>query len=309
MKILVLGGSGFVGRHVIHKMAQLDWQVTLPTRRAVNARHLQMLPRVQIVECNVHDEATLQKLLPGHDAVINLVAILHGDKSAFNKSHVELPEKLARACLASGVKRLVHVSALGVDDLDPMRAPSNYLRSKGRGEAVLLDAAKQGLQLTLLRPSVIFGADDKFLNLFASLQRLAPFVPLAGAEARFQPVWVDNVAQAVVNCLKIPATIGMTYELCGPQVFSLRQLVQLSARLSGINHGRGRPVIGLPTALGYVQALLMELLPGAPLMSRDNLESMMVDNVTSGKYPGLKALGIRAGSVTGIASGYLRPTN
>jgi uncharacterized protein YbjT (DUF2867 family) len=305
--ILVLGGSGFVGGHLIEKAARLPWHVTLATRRSNNARHLQMLPRVRVQECNVHDEVQLQSLMAGHDAVVNLVAILHGKAADFDRAHNELPKKIARACLASGVHRLIHVSALGADDAQPQHAPSLYLRSKGRGEAALHEAAKQGLQPTVLRPSVMFGEDDKFLNLFAKLQRIVPFVPLAGADALFQPVWVQDVAQAVLNCLNKPLTIGMTYELCGPEVLSLRQLVQLAARLSGINHGQGRPIIGLPIALGYLQALLMEMLPGQPLMSRDNLESMLVDNITSGKFPGLKALGIDPAAVTGIAASYLRP--
>lgn len=308
-KILVLGGSGFVGGHLVEKAARQNWQVTLATRRMLSARHLQMLPRVTLQECDVHDEASLQRLVDGHDAVVNLVAILHGNGAAFARNHLELPQKIARACLATGVRRLVHVSALGADFTQPQNAPSLYLRSKGRGEAALLEAARLGLKLTVLRPSVIFGQDDKFLNLFARLQRFVPFVPLACADARFQPVWVEDVAQAILNCLNNPLTIGMTYELCGPEVLSLRQLVQLAARLSGINHGQGRPVIGLPIALGYLQALLMELLPGQPLMSRDNLESMLVDNITSGKLPGLKALGVQAASVAGIASSYLRPTS
>lgn len=308
-RILILGGSGFVGRHLCEKLARLQWRATVPTRRASNAQHLQTLPLVNVVSADVHDETTLARLVAGHDAVVNLVAILHGNAAAFERTHVELPAKLARACLAAGVPRLVHVSAIGADDRHPEAAPSLYLRSKSRGEAVLKAEVADGLQLTVLRPSVIFGAEDHFLNLFARLQKLFPFMPLAGAQARFQPVWVEDVAQAVVQCLQQPATIGQTHELCGPSVYTLKQLVQLAGRAAGVNHGRGRPVIPLPMVLGRLQALLMELAPGQPLMSRDNLDSMRVANVASGRLPGLAALGITPAALTAIAPGYLGPND
>lgn len=304
-RVLLLGGTGFVGRHVCEKLARLLWPVTVVTRRSSHAQHLQPLSLITVLPGDVHDEATLRRLLPGHDAVVNLVAMLHGNAVAFERTHVELPAKLAKACMAAGVKRLVHVSAIGADDSNPEAAPSLYLRSKSRGEAVLKAAAANGLQLTVLRPSVIFGAEDRFLNLFARLQKLFLFIPLAGAQARFQPVWVEDVAQAVVQCLQQPATIGQTYELCGPSVYTLKQLVQLAGRAAGVNHGRGRPVIPLPMVLGRLQALLMELTPGQPLMSRDNLDSMRVANVASGRLPGLAALGITPAALTAIAPGYL----
>lgn len=306
-KVLVLGGTGFVGSHVCEKLARLNWHITLPTRRSANAQHLQHLPRLDVLPADVHDEASLTQLVAGHDAVVNLVAILHGDDAAFERAHVELPAKLARACLATGVKRVVHVSALGANGRHAQALPSMYLRSKSRGEAVLQAAALNGLQLTVLRPSVIFGAEDKFLNLFAKLQKVFPLMPLAGAQARFQPVWVEDVAQAVAQCLQNPASIGQTYEVCGPEVRTLKQLVQLAGRCSGIRSGKGRPVIPLPMALGRLQARLMELLPGQPLMSRDNLDSMRVDNVASGHLPGLNALCITPASLSAIVPSYLGP--
>ena len=297
-KILVLGGTGFVGQHVCEKLVSLQCHVTLPTRRTHNAKQLQMLPLLTVLQGDVHDEATLAQLVAGHDAVVNLVAILHGDEAAFNRSHVELPQKLARACVQAGVKRLVHVSALGA----ALDAPSMYQRSKARGEQALQAAP---LDLTLLRPSVMFGAQDKFLNVFAALQRVFPFVPLAGAATRFQPVWVEDVASAITHCLHHTDTIGKTFDLCGPQVFTLKELVQVAAQMSGINQGRGRPVFGLPLALGKLQAALMSLAPGEPLMSRDNLDSMSVDNITDGKLPGLQALGITPASLLAIGPSFL----
>lgn len=304
-RVLLLGGAGFVGRHVCEKLVRERWAVTVLTRRAANASAVQHLPGLTVLEGDAHDEATLRRVLSGHDAVVNLVAILHGSETAFEQVHVALPQKLARACLATGVRRLVHVSALGAAPEVSGTAPSRYLRSKSRGETALLAAATQGLQLTVLRPSVIFGADDRFLNLFARLQRIFPFMPLAGANARFQPVWVEDVAQAIVRCLQDARTAGRTYELGGPGVLTLRELVQLAGRAAGVRRGRGRPVIGLPMALGRLQALMMELAPGEPLMSRDNLDSMRVDNVASGRLPGFEALGITPAAVTAVAPGYL----
>ena len=301
---LVLGGTGFVGSHVCEKLIRAGWTVTVPTRRRNNARGVMHLPGLTVQEQDVHDGAALARLAQGHDAVVNLVAILHGDQAAFNRVHVELPEKIAAACASAGVGQLVHISALGADAHKPGTRPSMYLRSKSLGEAVLLASCSQ-LALTILRPSVIFGAGDKFLNLFASLQKVAPFVPLAGAEARFQPVWVEDVASAVVHSLARQSPGVQTLEACGPEVFTLKQLVELSARLAGVNQGRGRPVIGLPQWAGALQARLMELKPGEPLMSRDNLASMELPNVATPGMPGLDALGIHAAALAPVARDYL----
>jgi NADH dehydrogenase len=297
-RILVLGGSGFVGRQVCEQLTRLGWHITVPTRRTLNATDIQSLPGLTVIEASVHSETDLVRLMPGHDAVVNLVAVLHGSEQHFENVHVQLPGKIARAMKKTGVQRLVHVSALGADP----QGPSMYQRSKARGETLLQGA---GLQLTVLRPSVIFGAEDKFLNLFADLQSVVPFIPLAGSGTRFQPVWVGDVARAVVTCLQKPDTIGQTYELCGPDVMSLGELVQRAGQWAGVNHGRGRPVIGLPMWMGWLQAAAMELAPGEPLMSRDNLASMQVDNVATGQHIGLAALGITAASAAGVAPTYL----
>ena len=282
--ILILGGSGFIGRHVCEAIERAGLYATVPTRR-LPARSVQMLPRVSVVRADVHDPAQLSALVRGHDAVINLVAVLHGTAQSFNHVHVQLPRLLAQSCADQGVRRLVHMSALGVD----VNGPSMYLRSKAQGDAVLQDRAlRHGLELTLLQPSVVFGADDRFINVFAQLQVLAPVVPLACAQALFQPVWVQDVASAVVRCLQDARTIGQGYEACGPEVFTLAELVQCAGRWAG----HPRPVLPLPYAAGWLQALLMELAPGPTLMSRDNLASMQVDNVASGRLDGLEALGI-----------------
>ena len=296
--ILVLGGTGFVGRHVCEKIQREGWRSTVPTRRALNAAAVQHLPRLTVIEADVHDEASLRRLLPGHDAVVNLVAILHGNEASFERAHVTLPATLARACHATGVRRLVHVSALGV----ALDGPSMYQRSKARGEEVLRAA---GLDLSILRPSVIFGAGDRFLNLFAQLQAVFPVVPLAGSTARFQPVWVEDVASAVIACLRdsgLPmSSVGQTFDCAGPEVLTLAQLVHIAGEFGS----RARPVLPLPRALGQLQARLMELMPGEPLMSRDNLAAMQVDNVASGQWPGLSSLGITPASVRAVAPTYL----
>lgn len=295
--VLVLGGTGFVGRHVCEHLNRLGIRVTVPTRHLEHAKAVQMLPMVTVVPADVHDDRALQCLLRGVDAVVNLVAILNGSAAQFERVHVALPQRLGEAMLAAGVRRLVHVSALGADPA----GPSRYLRSKGEGERALQALTSAGLALTLLRPSVIFGAEDRFLNLFARLQRSLPVVPLAGADARFQPVWVGDVAQAIVACLQRDDTIGRTFEAVGPEVWTLADLVRLAGRLSG----HPRPVLPLPRALAYFQALLMELLPGEPLLTTDNLRSLEVPNVASGTLPTLADLGLVPSAVEPVAARYL----
>jgi len=281
-----------VGRHVCEALNRLGVHVTVPTRR-LPAHSVQMLPMVTVVKADIHDAQQLAALVRGHDVVVNLVAILHGDRAAFERSHVILPRLLAQTCINQDVRRLVHVSALGAD----LHGPSMYQRSKAQGEAALQSGVVQGLELTVLRPSVIFGEDDAFINLFAKLQALAPVVPLAGAHTLFQPVWVQDVAKAIVHAVQHRDTIGQVFELVGPQVLSLKQLVEHAGTWSG----HPRWVFGLPPALAYAQALLMELMPGAPLMSRDNLASMQVNNVSSGDLPGLAQLGVpHATSLSGV---------
>lgn len=297
-RILVLGGSGFVGRHVCEHLVRAGCRVTVPTRHLSRASAVQTLPGLTVLQADVHNDAVLARLLAGHDAVVNLIAVLHGDAARFEAVHVQLPQRIASAMQAAGVQRLVQVSALGAD----AQGPSIYQRSKARGEAVLQAA---GLELTVLRPSVIFGAEDRFLNLFADLQKIAPLMPLAGSGTRFQPVWVKDVAQAIVRCLQDRRTIGQTYEICGPEVFTLAELVRHAGQWAGVNGGRGRHVVPLPRWMGWLQALAMEMLPGEPLMSRDNLASMKVDNVASGQLPGLPALGIAPAAASGVAPTYL----
>ncbi|HJV60657.1 MAG TPA: complex I NDUFA9 subunit family protein [Albitalea sp.] len=283
--ILVLGGSGFLGRSVCEKLVErmggADERLVVATRHLNRSGDLLTLPTLELEQCNVHDDADLRRVVHGRDVVINLVGILHGSEAEFQRVHVELPRRLAQVCAAAGVQRLLHVSALGAD----AQAPSRYLRSKAAGEAAL---RHPGVASTVFRPSVMFGAGDHFINRFASLQRVLPVVPLACAQARFQPVWVEDVAHAIANSLDSLDAIGETFECTGPTVYTLRELVHLAGRWSG----HERPVVALPGALARAQALLLEAMPGQPLMSRDNLDSMKVPNVATGKHPGIERFGI-----------------
>lgn len=297
-KILILGGTGFVGRSLCEKLTEHfgDVRLVVPSRKPQRARHLMTLPTIQLVAADVHDERQLMPLLQDCDAVINLVAILHGSAAEFERTHATLPKRLGQACASTGVRRVLHVSALGAAG----NAPSNYLRSKSAGELALRAA---GLDLTVLRPSVMFGEYDRFLNVFAQLQSVFPVIPLAGADARFQPVWVEDVAQALVVCLSNPLSTLRTFECTGPKVYTLRELVQLAGRWSG----HERPVFGLPDAVGRMQARMMGLMPGEPLMSVDNIDSMRVPNVASGSLPGLEELEITAAALDAIGPDYLSP--
>lgn len=297
-QLLILGGSGFVGRslcaQLVAREGAADGEIVVPTQHLGRARALNTLPGVTLVAADVHDDAQLRALLPGCDAVVNLVGILHGSEREFEHVHVELPRRLAAACQAAGVRRVVHVSALGA----AADAPSRYLRSKAAGEAALQTA---GLDLTLLRPSVMFGEADHFLNLFARLQAGFPLMPLASAHAKFQPVWVEDVAAALMACLDSPQTVGLTIECTGPRVYELHELVKMAGHWSG----HPRPVFSLPDGLARVQAALLGLLPGEPLVSADNLDSMKVPNVATGRLPGLQSLGITPTALEAVAPAYL----
>jgi NADH dehydrogenase len=303
-RIAVLGGSGFLGRALCERLVRAgngggSVAIVVPTRRAAHASRVQSLPGVDVRELDVHDDKALLRALAGCDAVVNLVATLHGSVEEFEHVHVQLPQRIVRLSHALGLRRVVHVSALGVGGATE---PSNYLRSKAQGEAAW-KASRQ--DVTILRPSVMFGTDDKLLNPFARLQALAPLMPLAASDATFQPVWVEDVAEAMVRCLQRRETIGQTIECTGPEVMTLAEIVRAAGRWSG----HARPVLPLPMALGKLQAMLLELLPGPPLMSRDNLNSTKVPNVAIGTLPGLESLGITPTALGAIAPGYLGRTD
>lgn len=292
--IVVLGGSGFVGRHLVARLVTEGQRVVVPTRSRERARHLILLPTVDVVEADVHDPSVLAALVRGAAAAINLVGILNESRPGdFGRVHVELPRRLIAACRGAGVPRLLHMSALNADP----QGPSNYLRSKGDAEALV---AASGLQWTIFQPSIIVGREDSFLNLFAKLQRLLPVIALASSGARFQPVGVDDVAAAYVHALGDDATHGQGYPLCGPNVYTLRQLVAYVGELTGFN----RPIVALGPGLAKLQASVLERLPGK-LMSRDNLASMQRDSVCDCAFPPL--LGGPPAALEAIASEYIMP--
>lgn len=293
-RVLVVGGSGFVGRYVVAQLSAAGQFVVVLTRRRSRARHLLLLPTVQVVEGDPHDDATIARHMRGMTALVNLAGVLHErGRNTFERVHIELPRRLAAACRNAGVARILHMSALraGAD------APSRYLRSKAEGEAAV---AASGVAWTIFRPSVMFGREDTFLNLFATLARWSPVLPLAAANARFQPVYVADVAACFVRALGDNETIRRGYDLCGPTVYTLAELVRYVCELSD----RRRPIVALGPVLSSVQARVMEWLPSPP-MTRDNLASMQVDNVCEAGFPA--RFGVVPAALEAIAPAYIAP--
>jgi NADH dehydrogenase len=292
--ILVVGGSGFVGRYVVHRLVNAGYRVVVPTRRRDNARHLFLLPTVQVVEADVGDAATLDRLVAGSAAVVNLVGILNeGGAETFARAHVDVPANIIAACRSAGVRRFLQMSALNADPA----GPSRYQRSKGEAEAAIVAS---GLDWTIFQPSVIFGREDSFLNLFAKLVRVLPVMAIGGADVRFQPVFVGDVADCFVRALTEDATIGQKYPLCGPRAYTLRELVRYVGEISG----HERPVVALGPALARLQAGALEMLPGK-LMSRDNLASMERDSVCDCPFPAI--FGVTPTALEAVAPTYLSP--
>ncbi|MEO8145769.1 MAG: complex I NDUFA9 subunit family protein [Betaproteobacteria bacterium] len=302
--ILVVGGAGFVGRHLVAALAARGARLTVPTRRRESAKHLILLPTVDVVEVERLDARVLAGLAAGRDAVVNLAGVLHSPRAlpgeegpnhygpAFAQAHVELAQAVIGACRAAGVKRLMHMSALGADPA----APSEYLRSKGIGEQSVL--AADDLEVTVFRPSVIFGPEDRFLNLFARLAALFPVLALGSPDARFQPVYVGDVVRAFLAALDSSDAAGKCYDLCGPKEYTLHELIKLVCAITG----RRRLVIGLPDGLSYLQAWAMELLP-VQLLTRDNYQSMKVPSVCDCAFP----FGIQPALVETVAPSWLAP--
>ena len=274
--ILLIGGNGFVGRVIAAQLQLAGYSVLIPTSHLGAARELRMLPKVHVEEADIHEFDQLQGLcerIKPNGAVINLVGVLH-DKPAkpygkvFKAAHVELPKNIMTAMQLHGLKRYLHMSALGADS----QGPSMYQRSKGDGEAAVKASS---LDWTIFRPSVIFGNQDQFINLFSKLTKLFPAMPLANYQAKFQPVSVDDVASAFVKSLSMPQTIHQTYDLVGPTVYTMKEIVEFSARKAKTSCA----IIPVPAFVGYLQALAFEFLPGPTLMSRDNIASMQLPNI------------------------------
>ena len=289
-----------MGRRICHALAARGYRARVATRDRERAKEqLILLPTVDVTVADIHDPSQLAFVLRGAEAVINLVGVLHESRgpASFQGAHVELARKVVAACKAAGISRLLHMSALGADPA----GPSRYQRTKGEAEAVV---RASGLAWTIFRPSVIFGRGDGFLNVFAKLLRMAPVVPLGCPDTRFQPVYVEDVATAFVHGLEDLGSVGKSYDLCGPRVYRLRELVEYVGEVTG----RRRRIIGLPDGLSYLQALTMELPPLKQilrsldmLMTRDNYYSMKVDNVSAGDFP----FGMTPTALEAVAPGYL----
>lgn len=298
--VCVLGGTGFVGTELVARLAHLGHRVRVLTRSAFRAQHLTVLPTVDVVEANPHDPAALAQHFTGADVAVNLIGILNerGRSGAgFRAAHSELARKVVEAARSRRVRRLLHMSALGADAAS---GPSHYLRTKGEAEQHVRAAAPD-VDFTIFRPSVIFGAGDSLTNRFARLLRLTGgFLPLAKPQARFSPVWVQDVAEAFVRALHGGTAGGQTYELCGPEVYTLEALVRTTARIAGLPCH----LLPLPDALARAQAFVMDFVPGKPL-STDNLRSLSIDAVC--RDDGCAQLGIRPQALSAVAPGYLGP--
>jgi len=292
--VVVVGGSGFVGRHLVPRLVEAGWRVSVVTRRRDRARHLFLLPTVDVVEADAADVAALAGIAAGAGALVNLTGILNETTGAsFARAHVEITRNCIAACRSAGVPRLLQMSGLNAD----LAGSSRYLRSKGEAEALV---AASGLAWTIFQPSVIFGPEDSFLNLFAKLARTLPVMALGSPNARFQPVWVGDVAACFVGALGNGATVGRRYPLCGPRVYTLQELVRYVGEVAATP----RPILTLGPALSRWQAFALEHLPGR-LMSRDNLASMERDSVCDCPFP--PVFGIAPAPLEAVAPAYLAP--
>ena len=323
--ICILGGSGFVGRHLCARLIADGHRVTVITRHRARHRALLVLPGLRVIDGDVYSRAFLQSVFEGQgfpgpaerlnavarhagspsraDTVINLVGILNerGHRGrGFARAHAELPAILVDACEATGITRLLHMSALNA----ARGAPSHYLRTKAMGEEAVHRANGQSLRVTSFRPSVIFGPGDSFTNRFATLLRLTPGVfPLACAGSRFAPVYISDVVHAFATALDQTSTYGRAYDLCGPTVYTLRELVEFIAG----QIGKSVRVLPLPDSLARLQAGVLEFVPGKPF-SIDNYQSLQIDSVCRGDNREIwrKVFGVVPGSLEAIAPGYLR---
>jgi NADH dehydrogenase len=296
--ICVIGGTGFVGRHLLERLSEAGYRTRVPVRHPHRHPSLRLLPGCELIALDGLDEPALTSAMVGCEAVVNLIGILNEAGSrTFEQSHVEAVEQITRAARAAGVSRYLHMSALNADP----NGPSAYLRSKGRGEEVARAAAGDGLAVTLFRPSVIFGPGDGLFNRFAGLLRVLPGpFPLACANARFAPIYVGDVAVAMIHALTDPSTHGNGYDLCGPRAFRLRDILVYAGRLIG----RRVRVIPLSDRLARLQARVFERLPGTPF-SMDTYLSLQVDSVC--REDGLRRLGIQGTDIETVVPLYLRP--
>ncbi|MGL6222241.1 MAG: complex I NDUFA9 subunit family protein [Steroidobacteraceae bacterium] len=303
LQVCVLGGTGFIGREIVSRLAAAGHGVKVLTRDPARHRELKVLPSVRFLRADVHDEARLEDAFEGCDVVINLVGILNetglgrGNGEQFRRVHTELPQKCVRACRAAGVRRYLHMSGLKADS---QRGPSHYLKSKGLAEDYIREHCAAGApEYVIFQPSVVFGPGDAFINNFAGILKLTPGVlPLACADARFAPVYVGDVADAFMACLERRDVAGRTFELCGPDVMTLGDIVRMTASFLGLR----RYVLPLPRSVSRAQAAVMDYVPGKPF-STDNFLSATLDSTCTSD--GLAALGLTRSSMRSVLPRYL----
>ncbi len=297
--VTVFGGSGFVGRHLVQRLAAGGARVRVAVRHPRDAHFLQPMGdvgQIAAVPASVTHEESVAAAVAGADAVVNLVGILYpsGWRRSFKAIHHRGAENVARAAKAAGVIRLVHMSALGAD----AKSPAKYARTKAAGEQAVREAFPEA---AIVRPSIVFGPQDGFFNLFAAMARISPVLPLIGGGAtKFQPIYVGDVAQAIVKCITDPKTAGQTYELGGPTVYSFREILELILR----EIGRKRLLLPVPFWLASLEATFLQLLPKPPL-TRDQVKLLKSDNVVSGTLPTLEDLGIEPTAAETIIPTYL----
>lgn len=295
--VTIIGGSGFVGRHIAQKMARRGWRVRVACRRPNEAMFVKpygTVGQVEPVQCNIRDEASTRAVIRGADAVVNCVGLLfESGRNTFDATMADGAGRVARIAAEEGAARVVHISAIGAD----ARSPSEYARAKAAGEA----AVTQGFPgAVILRPSVVFGQDDGFFNRFAAMARLIPLVlPLVGAETRFQPVWVEDVAEAAARGCEGKAAAGI-YELGGPTVMTLREAVALMLKVTR----RKRLIVDTPFFLARIQAWFLQMLPN-PLLTVDQVKLLERDNVVSEGARTLTDLGIVPATPEGLVESYL----
>jgi NADH dehydrogenase len=274
LTICILGGTGFVGRHLCTELVRRGHYVKALTRQRERHRDLLVLPSLELVQADIHNESTLKKHFQSCDAVINLVGILNEkvhDGSGFHIAHVELARKVITMCLACKVPRLLHMSALNASPDEK----SFYLRTKGEAENYVHTFAANKIAVTSFRPSVIFGAEDSFINRFANILKMTPgLFPLACANTKFAPVYVDDVVQVIANALIDKQTFDKRINLCGPKKYSLKELVKYVADMCNLH----RIIISLPNWASKLQANILEYVPGKPF-SIDNYLSLQKDSV------------------------------
>lgn len=271
MQIVLLGATGFLGHHLLPALSAAGHNCRVLSRYKPGCRELSIIPRVEVRQADIYDDEQLEKHFDGADAVINMVGILNEsgrNGEGFRKAHVDLTARVIKTGQQQGVRRLIQVSALNAG-----KGSSYYLKSKGEAEDLIRSAG--GLNSTIVQPSVIFGEGDSFFNRFAGLLKAAPVMPLACPDSKLQPVWVGDVVAAMTLALDDPETFGQTLIMVGPEEYTLRELVELTACVIG----RKRKIIGLPDALSRLQGRVMDFVPGKPFSS-DNYRSLQTDNTS-----------------------------